>query len=112
MSNNATDTPYQRASDYLELAQIAASRAQAVEPDGHRWRNALLALAIAQMGLPVPTAAPGHNGRSCLDLAQDAVDSLGRIPSEVRHPDHLVTLAYVQDALRAVEAAAGEITTA
>jgi hypothetical protein len=111
MSYQATGTQYERASDYLELAQIAASRAQAEEPDGHRWRNARFALAIAQMGLPASTASLGERRRSCLELAHDAVDSLGHVPSDVREPDHLLTLAYVQDALRAVQEAAEEVTT-
>lgn len=100
-----TGDPYAPASDYLEWALSAADTAAAEERSGHRWQDAIFALGIAQMSLPV-SMNPVAGGRlPCLELAQASCDALEAIPPDRRALDHLLTLAYVHDARRAIEAA-------
>jgi hypothetical protein len=104
----AAGNPYERASDYLEMAMAAAWRHAAEDPTGYRWQDAIFALGIAQMGLPSSMTTTNDSPLTCLELARAASDALVAIPPDRRGTDHLLTLAYVHDALRAIQDAADE----
>lgn len=108
VSDPAAGNPYEQASDYLEMAMAAAWRHAAEDPTGYRWQDAIFALGIAQMSLPSSMTKTDDSPLNCLELARAASDALAAIPPDRRATDHLLTLAYVHDALRAIQDAAHE----
>jgi hypothetical protein len=108
VSNPAAGDPYQPASDYLDLAMRAAMRADSADPSGYRWRDAILAVGIVQMGLPTPRTYAGTSPLTCVELTKAARDAFAALPTDQRAVDHVLHVAYVQDAMRAVQAAAAD----
>lgn len=108
VSDPAAGDPYQPASDYLDLAMRATMRADSADPSGYRWRDAIFALGIAQMGLPSPPTSAATSPLTCIELARAGRDALTTLPTDQHADDHVLHVAYVQDAMRAVQAAAAD----
>jgi hypothetical protein len=87
----------------------------AVTLANHRWREALTetrwadaaeAIGLALMGLPAVAIEPSPGDRvTCLGHVMAARALLEAIPVPERRREHLISAAYIQDAVRGVQAA-------
>lgn len=97
--------PYTAVSERLRAALSSARNERAtsrdtVEPD---WDLAVGLITAALMTLPEVNEPTAHE--SCRAEIDAAIDALEDIAGEARRPEHLLDLAYLREASRAVRVA-------
>lgn len=97
--------PYEEVSERLRAALSSARRRRDTSrgTDGPDWDLAVGLITAALMTLPEVDESTVHE--SCRTEIDAAIEALEGIASEARRPEHLLDLAYLREASRAVRVA-------